>query len=133
MQRRALDMLSRWKGMETSQALSVELSHYPTLDMLSRLKGMETLLPRQRHTLGRLLWICFPVGREWKLSYQGTFHKLDCPLDMLSRLKGMETQLFYDVRLLLDTLDMLSRLKGMETIWSNSILNSKKLWICFPV
>ena len=63
---RALDMVSRLKGIETSPVLRLPVAAMTTLDMLSRLKGIETQSLHQCE-------IVYP------------------PLDMLSRLKGIET------------------------------------------
>ena len=109
--------------------------------MLSRLKGIETAFRNSGATSlwKKLLWICFPVWREWKHSQMLISLKSLITLDMLSRLKGMETVASVAVtdnifdfgyafpfegngnlcqcgdRLKSQTLDMLSRLKGMET------------------
>ena len=65
--------------------------HCNPLDMLSRWKGMET--PYRSSSASDLpLWICFPVGREWKLRLQRIEMALLITLDMLSRWKGMETE-----------------------------------------
>ena len=53
---------------------------------------METLLKFLGWHPRDILWICFPVGREWK---QRVFREFCCELptlDMLSRWKGMETR-----------------------------------------
>ena len=129
-----LDMLSRWKGMETCYERYFLTSHCyfgyafpfegngnpmytafspptPSLDMLSRWKGMETA--------GWGRWV---RSRSW------------FPLDMLSRWKGMETRDNARIHVRDDTLDMLSRWKGMEThIKSTFDGSTGRLWICFPV
>ena len=87
-----LDMLSRWKGMETQWRAEQVCRAKLALDMLSRWKGMEThtliyggygllgdfgyafplegngnnVFRRKDSQLTKHLWICFPVGREWK-------------------------------------------------------------------
>ena len=118
LERRTLDMLSRWKGMETHwTAHALRQGHRP-LDMLSRLKGMETIIPIDTYRLANflLLWICFPVGREWKrigrIGFQCLYQLWICfPV-------WREWKLQYDFRSCscsFSSLDMLSRWKGRET------------------
>ena len=109
---RSLDMLSRWKGMETDIDISSFGSTHKTLDMLSRWKGMETL---RLHCM----W--------WRCRFS---------LDMLSRWKGMETQSGCRVQhTTTSNFGYAFPLEGNGNSSKSAILSHTAilLWICFPV
>ena len=132
-------MLSRLKGIETRSIIWRVNCRGAclALDMLSRLKGMETCYYDSLHNSHLILWICFPVWREWKQSSVagaggGAVHVFGYAFPFEGN-GNTNTNIW--IIGVCHTLDMLSRLKGIETylemLAGDVFINF--LWICFPV